>query len=202
VHAAGDDFLAAARLALDQDGKVGVAILADLRAQLLHRNAAADQAARVFRLRRLGGQLGRLVGMDAQQGLQQLLGVGRLGDEIGGAEGAGVAGVGLVVLPGEDDDLDGRRMGQQVGDQGKPFVRLVRPGRQPEVDQRQFRRGVPAAQQADAVGPRAGGGDLEFASQEEGQGVDDERVVIDDQEGRLAGFRVGHADACPDLRCS
>jgi hypothetical protein len=194
--AAGDDLLAAAGFALDQHREGGVGVLPDLRAQLLHGDAVAEQAAGVLRGFRHGGQFRRLVGQDVPQGLPQLLRVGRLGDELGRAEGAGMARVGFVVLPGEHDDLDVRRVGKQVGDEREALVGLVRQGRQAEVDQGQLRRGALAAQQGDAVGAGAGRGDLEFAAQKERQGVDDERVVIDDEQGRLAGFRGSHADAC------
>lgn len=193
--AAGDDLLAAAGLALDQDREGGVAVLPDLGAQLLHRDAVAEQAAGVLVRHRLRGKLRRLVGVYAQERLPKLLGIGRLGNELERAEGAGMARVGFIVLPGQHDDLDARRVGEQVRDEGKAFVGLVRLGRQAEVDQGQFGRNALAAQQGNAIGAGAGGADLEFPAEEERQGVDDEGVVIDDQEGRLAGFRVGHAGA-------
>jgi hypothetical protein len=89
-------------------------------------------------------------------------------------------------------------MGQQVGDKGEALVRLMRPRRQAEVDQGQAGAGcrwLRSRAMQSAAG--AGGADVEFAAEEETQGVDDQGVVIDDQEGRLAGFRVGHASACP-----
>jgi hypothetical protein len=195
--AAGDDLLAAAGFALDQDREGGIGVLADLGAQLLHGHAVAEQAAGVLGDGGFGGLRCRLVGQNFLQYPPQLFRVGRLGDEIDRPERAGVAGVGIIVLARQHDDLDVRRMGQQVGDKGEAFVRLMRPRRQAEVDQGQAGRAAAAAQQVDAVAAGTGGADVEFAAEEETQGVDDEGVVIDDQEGRLAGFRVGHASACP-----
>jgi len=193
--ATGDDLLAAAGLALDQHGEGGVAVLLDLRAQLLHGFAVAEQAAGVLVRHRLRGKLRRLVSVYAQERLPKLLGIGRLGNELERTQGAGMARIGLIVLPGQNDDLDAWRVGEQVRDEGEAFVGLVRLGRQAEVDQGQFGRNTLAAQQGNAVGAGTGGADLELPAEEESQGVDDERVVIDDQEGRLAGFRVGHAGA-------
>ena len=58
-----------------------------------------------------------------------------LGNEVDGAESAGVAGVVSITLPREDDDLDFWRQFQQIRNEGKAFVRAVWQRRQPEVNQ-------------------------------------------------------------------
>ena len=52
--------------------------------------------------------------------------IARLGDEVGGAEGARVTRVTGVALPGENDDLDLWRSFEQFLDQRKALVRTVR----------------------------------------------------------------------------
>ena len=98
-------FLAAARFAFDQYRKWRVGILAQLRPQFFHRRAVAHQIGGAGRLRNLAGQQ---FAQDATQGF----GVGRLGHEVGGAQGPGMAGVYLVALSGQNDNRHQWRQGQ------------------------------------------------------------------------------------------
>ena len=66
--------------------------------------------------------------------------VAGLADEIGGAERPRMAGIGVVVLTGKDDDAQFRCQFQQFGNEREPLVRAMRQGRQTQVDQCQCRR--------------------------------------------------------------
>ncbi len=132
-------------------------------------------------------------GSDAQGLLQQGFKprrVGRLGNKVDGAQRARMAGIGLIVLAGEHDDLHLRRGRDQFGDQLETFVGAVRPRRQAEVDQRKLRRPVHLSQQRLGMGTRFRRAHIEVAAQHIGQRVGDRRIVVDDQQ---FGFcRVGH----------
>ena len=155
--AAGDDVLAAAGFAFDEDREAEVRVLGELQAQALHRQAVADQASFAGRRGRAVREGQRL----AQQG-QQVAGVAGFADEFHGAQRARMAGIVIAVLAGEDDDLHLRRVGQQFADQGETFVRTVRLRRQPEVDQRRLRRLAQLPEQRQAVRAGMAGNDVEF----------------------------------------
>ena len=155
--AAGDDVLAAAGFAFDEDREAQVRVLGELQAQALHRQAVADQASFAGYRRRAVGKGQRL----AQQG-QQVAGVAGLADKFDGAQRAGVAGIVIAVLAGEDDDLHLRRMGQQFADQRETFVRTVRLRRQTKVDQRRLRRLAQLPEQCQAVRAGVAGDDVEL----------------------------------------
>ena len=53
----------------------------------------------------------------------QVVGLAGLGHEVGRAQRARAAGVRLLVLAGEDDDADLRRMREQVADELESLVR-------------------------------------------------------------------------------
>jgi hypothetical protein len=113
---AGDDLLAAAGFAFDQHREGRVGVLPQLQAQLLHRRAVADQR------RRRASPVGCAPAPKGQR-LEHFAATRRgagLGDKIGGAERAGMARIAVVVLAGEDDDLDVGGQGEQVGNQREP----------------------------------------------------------------------------------
>ena len=189
MQAGRDAFLAAAGFALDQHREGRCGVLLDLLAQLVHRRAVADDAGILGgRGRLVGAALGILHQQRVEQEGLQPLGFARLGDEIDRAQRARVARVGLVALTGEDQDLDAGRDAQQVGDQGKAFVGLVRLRRQAEVDQGQLRRFVQLHHQTFHLRARFGGGDVEVLAQDVGERIGDQRIVIDDQQARLVGL--------------
>ena len=191
MQAGGDAFLAAARFAFDQHGKGRGGILLDLLAQLVHRRAGPDDAGILGRHRRLVGAAFCVL---HQQGVEEqgfeAFGFAGLGDEIDGAERAGMAGVGFVALAGEHENLDAGRDAEQVGDQCEAFVGLVRLGWQAQIDQRKLRRLVELHQQALDLGARLGGGNFEVLAEDVGEGVGNQGIVVDDQQARLVG--VGH----------
>jgi hypothetical protein len=189
MQAGGDAFLAAPRFALDQHGKRRCRVLLDLLAQLVHRRAVADDARILGRRGHLvGAALGVLHQQCVEQQRLQPFGLARLGDEIDCTQRARVARVGLVALAGEHQDLDAGRNAQQVGDQGKAFIRLVRLGRQAQVDQGELRRFVQLHQQAFDLRTRLGGGNVEVLAQDIGERIGYQRIVIDDQQARLVGL--------------
>jgi hypothetical protein len=96
-----------------------------------------------------------------------------------------VARVGGVVLTGEHEDLHAGGMREQVGDELEALVGTVRHRRQAEVDQRELGRLGQLAQQLDGVLARVAGKHLEVRAKREGEGLRDERVVVDDQQRRL-----------------
>ncbi len=185
-------FLAGPGFALDErrEGRVGV--LADLTFQFLQRGALADQGigvgdpfSRDFRRAKLQG---------VKQDLLEILRIAGLGDELGGAERARMPRVGGIVLAREHQDLHGRRVREQVADQLEALVGPVGHGGQPEVDQRKLRRFVELPQQTHGVLARIAHHDLEVLPEGVGQGLGDERIVVDDQQARTGIFRHG-------LRC-
>jgi hypothetical protein len=171
----GGQFLAAARFALDQYRERRIRVLLQLGAQQLHRRAVPDQLH--SRRSRPG-----LRGEQIPQCLAQLVRVGRLGDEVGGAQGAGVAGVGFVVLAGEDDDRHVRRQGQKLGDERETFIGSMGGGGQTEVDQgcrRQMRQLADLRQRLEPVRRQNNG---EIATKKIGEGVADQGIVVDQQQ--------------------
>ena len=173
-----DDLLAAARLALDQDRKRQVGILAQLQAKFLYCRAVADQ--------RRGAVpahfIERAKGQGALQDLLQIARVAGLGDEFGSAERARVASITVVALPREDDDADVRRKLQQIRDQRKAFIGTMWQRRQSEVDEGQFRESAQLSQHLQAMWTRMTGDNLEERTHREAQGVTDQRIVVNDEE--------------------
>ena|GEM_PF-2728984 len=182
-------FLAAAGFALDQHGEGRVRVELDLVAQAVDGEAGADDAAGVvgrFRTGRGGHFL-----LESQGGLQgalDLLRFGRFGDEVDGAEGAGVTGVGLVVLPGQHQDAGFLGVVEQIRDEGETLVRFVLRGRQTEIDQCQRGCFVELRQHALDLLAAFGDENFEVVGEHEMQGVGDERVVVDDEQGGFCGF--------------
>ena len=105
-----------------------------------------------------------------------------LADEIGGAERPRMAGIGVVVLTGKDDDAQFRCQFQQFGNQREPLVRAMRQGRQAKVDQCQRRRLPQLPQQLDRLRSRRAGHDVIGVAQGDRECVGDQRIVIDDQQ--------------------
>jgi hypothetical protein len=151
----------------------------------------------------VGRRRGGLGDVEARRALQQLaqhVGFAGLRDEIDGAEGAGVPGVGLVVLAGQHDDLDVGRGSEQLADQAEAFVGAVRNGREAEIDEREAGHVLELRDQAAGLGAGAGSEHLEVAAEHEVERVGDERVIVDDQQFRLlaGGF---HGAALLGNRC-
>jgi hypothetical protein len=144
---AGNDVLAAARFAFDQNRIGEVGVLAQLQAQALHGQAFANQAARCVAAGR---------GVETQDLPEKFGQSGRIagfGDEFDGAQGARVAGIFVVALAGEHDDLEVRVEGEQVADQCETFVGAMRQGGRPRSTRARRR----VAQLSDqAAGMRAG----------------------------------------------
>jgi hypothetical protein len=101
-----------------------------------------------------------------------------------------VARIGLVALTGEHQDFDAGRDTEEVGDQGKALIGLVRLRGQAQIDQRQLRRFVQLHHQAFHLGARLGGRNLEVLAQNIGERIGYQRIVIDDQQAGLVG--LGH----------
>ena len=184
----GDDFLATAGFALDQDRKGRIGILLQLQAQFLDRRTVPQQGRGRCLLDMLHVQraVAQRMVQDAQQGVRRA----GLGDEIGRTERAGMAGIVVVTLAGKYDDARFRRSFQQLGNQRKAFVGAMRMRRQAEIDQRQFRRAAELPEQLQAVGARMTGDDLEGMAQRKAQGVGNERVVIDNEQQGLSCRKV------------
>ena len=144
VQGCGHQLLAAARFALDQNGKRRGRILPDLLAQLGDRRTGADDAG-VLGCR---PALGRGDVAGSQEQALELLGLARLGHEVDRAERARMPSVAFVVLARQYDDLDRRGQREQLGDQLEALVRTMRVRGQAEVDQRQLRGGVQLPQHA------------------------------------------------------
>ena len=104
MEAAGDDLLAGARLALDQDRGVGRSDAGDLVAQALQGRALAQQRWQVARPLEGAGEAA--LGDRAAHGEQQVGAVGRLGQVGGGAGLEALARGELVAVASEDDDRD------------------------------------------------------------------------------------------------
>ncbi len=175
-----DQFLAAARFALDQNRKRRIGKLRNLLAQLFHEQALAEQAA-------LGGGA-EFGGADLQCREQKRLerfGFARLGDKIDCTQGARMARIGFVALAREHDDFHPRRIGDQLGDQAKAFIRAMRRRGQPQVNQRELRRIIELPQQAFDLLAGIGDTDRKIPAQHEVEGIGDQRIVVDDQQIRL-----------------
>ena len=125
---------------------------------------------------------------DALQERAQVVGLAGLGHEVDRAQRARAAGVRLLVLAGEHDDADVRRVREEVADELEALVGQVRGGRQAQVDQREVRRPRHFAQGGDGGGAVAGAGELEVRPQHEGEAFGDQRVVVDQQQ---SGFHPG-----------
>ena len=93
-----------------------------------------------------------------------------------------MAGIVLVVLPRQHEDLDVGRQREQFADELEALIRAVRCRRQPEVDQRQFGRRVQLAQHAFDLHARIGHINIEVAAEHEIQRIGDERIIVDDQQ--------------------
>jgi hypothetical protein len=180
MEALGDELLAASRLPFDQHREGRGGELGDLAAQFFHRRARADE------LRRLGRGLRPC----AVEGPLQRGRVGRLGDELPGAERPRVARVRRLVLARQHEDLHRRRVGEEIGDQAEPLFRRVRRRRQAEVDQRERRHRRKLAHQLDRPVARLDREHFVVRAQGEGERVGDERVVVDDEELRLGGVHL------------
>ena len=191
VQAGRHTLLAAAGFALDQHREGRRGVLLDLLAQLVHRQAVADDAGI---LGRGGGLVGSALGILHQQGVEQqglqAFGLAGLGDEIDGAKRTRVPRVGFVALAGKHQDLDAGRDAQQIGDQGKTFVGLVRLRRQAQIHQGQLRRFVQLHQQAFHLDARLGGRNVKVFAQHIGERIGNQRIVVNDQQARLIG--LGH----------
>ena len=174
VQAPRRHLLAAARFAFDQHGVGRRRELGDLIFQLGERRAFADQ-------RHIAARRGR---QRARQHALELRRIARLGDELPGAERARVARIGGVVLPREHEDLHLRRVRQQIGDQLEALVGRMRGRRQAEVDERERRRGLQRAHQVDRRGARGARVHGVMDAEGEAQRLGDERVVVDQQQGR------------------
>ncbi len=125
---------------------------------------------------------------DAPQERAQVVGLAGLGHQVGRAQRARAAGVRLLVLAGEDDDADVRRMREEVADELESLVRQVRGGGKAQVDEGEIRRPRHFPEGGDGGGAVAGAGELEVRPQHEGEAFGDQRVVVDQQE---SGFHPG-----------
>ncbi len=180
-----DDLLAAAGFAFDQHREGSARELPDLLAQLLDKRVLAEQSA--FRGR---AELGLAHLARAHEQRLERLRLAGFGHELDRAESAGVASVGLVVLPRQHHDLDAGGIRDQLTDQPETLVGAVRGGWQPEIDQRELGRVVELAQQAFDATAGVRDVDGEVAAQHEVERVRDQRIVVDDQQIGFRGFSL------------
>jgi hypothetical protein len=110
-----------------------------------------------------------------------------------------MAGIFLVILAGQDNDLHVRGVRQQIPDQGEPFVGAMGQRRQAEVDECSLWPAAQLFKERQAMGTGVAGDDVEVGSEGMCERVPDQRVVVDDQEQGLAGQGVAGRERCAAL---
>jgi len=104
------------------------------------------------------------------------------GNEIYRSQRARVARVALLILSGQGENPDFRRVCQQFGNQAEAFVGAVRDGRETQVNQRCLRRGGQLAQQIDCGSTRFGQMDIEIIAESGRQSLANQRVIVNDHQ--------------------
>jgi hypothetical protein len=182
----GDPLLAAARLALDERGKGRGRVEVDLAPQPHEGGAVAHE--RSLALRILARPVDGGGRQSAREDPAQALGLARLGHELDRAQGARAARVGFLVLAREHEDAHLGRVREEVADELEAFVRKVRDGGKPQVDEREV-GSKPLAQALDGGSAVVSAHDLVVGLQREGEAFRDERIVIHQEQPRL-GFHA------------
>ena len=105
-----------------------------------------------------------------------------LGNEIYRTQCACVARVALLILSGQSEDLDLRRVCPQFGNQAETLVGAVRDGGETQVNQCHLRRGRQLAQQIDCCNTGFSQINIEIIAESHRQSLANQRVVVNDHQ--------------------